>query len=116
MATLMDSGSFDRLDELFTEDFVYDVEAFGRGRLVGVDAFVEASRALGDDNPLGHHVTNPLVIGNRDGEAIVRSRGIAILANGTSGTVTDEDVVRRTDAGWRIARRTVVPRRRPLHA
>jgi 3-phenylpropionate/cinnamic acid dioxygenase small subunit len=113
---LMDAGSFDRLDELFTEDFVYDVEAFGRGRLVGVDAFVEASRALGDANPLGHHVTNPLVIGSRDGEAIVRSKGIGILANGTSGTVTYEDVVRRTGAGWRIARRTVVPRRRPLHA
>jgi hypothetical protein len=32
-----------------------------------------------------------------------------------SGTVVYEDVVRRTDAGWRIARRTVIPRRRPLH-
>ena len=37
------------------------------------------------------------------------------LADGTSGTVVYEDVVRRTSAGWRIARRTVVPRQRPLH-
>ncbi len=112
---LMDAGSFERLDELFTEDFVYDVEAFGLGRLEGAVAFTEASRALGDDNPLGHHVTNALVIGDQAGEATVRSKGIGILADGTSGTVVYEDVVRRTPAGWRIARRTVVPRRRPLH-
>ena len=28
---LMDAGEFDRLGELFTNDFVYDVEAFGFG-------------------------------------------------------------------------------------
>ena len=112
---LIDAGAFDRLDELFTEDFVYDVEALGYGHLDGARAFVEASVALGDDNPLGHHVTNALVTGGADNEATVRSKGIGILANGTSGTVVYEDVVRRTDAGWRIARRTVIPRRRPLH-
>lgn len=113
----MDSGEFDRLDELFTEDFVYDVEALGFGSLIGAAAFTEASRALGDDNPLGHHVTNALVVGDDDGdgEARVRSKGIGIRADGTSGTVVYEDVVRLTATGWRIARRTVVPRERPLH-
>jgi hypothetical protein len=113
---LMDAGSFDRLGELFTEDFVYDVEALGYGQLVGAEAFTEASRALGDGNPLGHHVTNALVVAARENEATVRSKGIGIRADGTSGTVAYEDVVRRTDAGWRIARRTVIPRERPLHA
>ena len=28
---LMDAGAFDRLDELFTDDFVYDLDAFGYG-------------------------------------------------------------------------------------
>jgi len=112
----MDAGAFGRLDELFTEDFVYDVAALGYGRLEGARAFVEASVALGDDNPLGHHVTNALVIDAAHDEATVRSKGIGILTNGASGTVVYEDVVRRTDAGWRIARRTVVPRRRPLHS
>jgi hypothetical protein len=54
----------------------------------GTEAFTAASRALGDDNPLGHHVTN---------------------------TVVYEDVVRRTGGGWRIAHRAVIPRNRPLH-
>ena len=113
---LVDSGSFDRLDELFTEDFVYDLEALGAGTLQGGQALVDASRAMGDDNPLGHHVTNALVIRGDEDEAIVRSKGIGVLTNGTSGTVVYEDVVRRTPAGWRIARRNVLPRRRPLHA
>jgi len=113
---LMDAGDFDRLDELFTKDFVYDIEALGYGSLQGAEALVEASRALGDDNPLGHHVTNALVIGGDENEATVRSKGIGILTNGTSGTVIYKDVVRRTATGWRIARRTVLPRPRPLHA
>jgi SnoaL-like domain len=112
---VMDSGEFDRLDELFTEDFVYDVEALGFGTLNGVDAFAQAARALGDDNPIGHHVTNTVVVTAEDDVATVRSKGIGILADGTSGTVVYEDVVRRTSDGWRIAYRTVVPRRRPLH-
>jgi hypothetical protein len=112
---LMDAGEFDRLDELFTGDFVYDVEALGFGLLEGADALTEASLALGDNNPLGHHVTNSLVIADEGDEATVRSKGIGILKDGTSGTVVYEDVVRRTDAGWRIARRTVIPRQRPLN-
>jgi myo-inositol catabolism protein IolC len=82
---------------------------------VGAAAFTEASRALGDDNPLGHHVTNTIVVAAGDDEATARSKGIGVLADGTSGTVVYEDVVRRTAAGWRIARRAVIPRKRPLH-
>lgn len=112
---LMDAGEFDRLDELFTDDFVYDVEALGFGSLKGAAAFTEASLTLGDGNPLGHHVTNALVIADEGDVATVRSKGIGIQADGTSGTVVYEDVVRRTGVGWRIARRTVIPRERPLH-
>src|SRR5689334_4176639 len=112
---LMDGGDFDRLDELFTEDVIYDVTALGLGTLEGADALTEASRALGDDNPLGHHVTNALVIDDEGDVARVRSKGIGILPDGTSGTVVYDDLVRRTGAGWRIAHRTVIPRKRPLH-
>ena len=111
---LMDAGDFDRLDEVFTQDFVYDLQAFGFGALEGADALIEASRALGDDNPVGHHVTNALVIDGRDDQAMARSKGIGIMADGSSGSVVYEDLLRRTSAGWRIARRTVVQRRRPL--
>ncbi|HEY1298599.1 MAG TPA: nuclear transport factor 2 family protein [Chloroflexota bacterium] len=114
---LMDAGEFDRLDELFTDDFVYDLEHLGYGQLRGVNAFVEAATALGDDNPLGHHVTNSLVVAEEDdGSVRVRSKGIGIRADGSSGSVVYEDFVRRSNGGWRIARRSVIPRRRALQA
>jgi hypothetical protein len=113
---VMDAGEFDRLDELFADDFVYDLERLGSGRLEGAKALVDAAIAVGDANPLGHHVTNSLVIGEEDdGSVRVRSKGIGVRADGSSGTVVYEDLVRRTDRGWRIARRAVIPRMRPLH-
>lgn len=109
-------ANFDRLGELFTDGFVYDVEAMGFGKLEGAAALTEAAGALGDANPLGHHVTNTLILSTSgDDEAAVVSKGIGISADGTSGTVVYEDTVERTAAGWRIAYRKVVPRRRPLH-
>ena len=79
---LVDAGEFGRLGEVFTDDFVYDVSALGFGSLAGAEAFTEASRALGDDNPLGHHVTNTIVVAAGDGEVMVCSKGIGILADG----------------------------------
>lgn len=111
---LMDEGRFDRLGELFTDDVVYDVSALGGGELRGAAAIAEAGRTLGDRNPVGHHVTNIVVTELGDDEASVVSKGIGIMADGTAGSVVYEDRVRRTSAGWRIARRRVLPRRRPL--
>jgi hypothetical protein len=111
---LVDAGAFERLSEVFTEDVVYDLRPLGGGLLEGIDAMASAARALGDDNPLGHHVTNTIVIAGEDDLATVHAKGIAVRADGTTGTVVYEDVVRRTRAGWRIARRTVIPRRRAL--
>ncbi|HKW11868.1 MAG TPA: nuclear transport factor 2 family protein [Gemmatimonadaceae bacterium] len=111
---LMDHGELQRLDELFTRDVVYDLRDFGRGELRGIDAIADAALALGDGNPLGHHVTNIVITDVSDDEVRVLSKGIGIRADGTSGTLVYEDVVRRVDAGWRIARRRVVLRREPL--
>lgn len=113
---LMDEGGFDRLDELFTPDFVYDVSLLGGGELRGAADLEAAARTLGDANPLGHHVTNVIVqAGSEPDRATVRSKGIGVLADGTTGSVSYEDVVTKNDNGWRIHRRRVVPRKRPLH-
>lgn len=60
-------------------------------------------------------MTNVIVIADEDNVATVRSKGIGIQADGTSGTVVYEDLARRTSGGCRIACRTVIPRYRPLH-
>ena len=112
---LVDNGEFDRFNELFTLDVVYDLQDFGRGELHGIDAVIEAALALGDGNPIGHHVTNTLITEFQDDEVRVLSKAIGIRANGTSGSLVYEDIVRRGATVWRIARRRVVMRRRPLH-
>lgn len=111
---LCDEGELDRLDELFTDDVVYDVTDFGQEPLTGVEAIRAAAVALGDANPVGHHVTNIVLTEGDDGEVHARSKGIGINMDGTSGSVTYEDTFVLTGQGWRISYRKVVARRVPL--
>ena len=111
---LVDAGAFERLHELFTNDVVYDLRDFGGAELRGIDAVAEASIALGDANPLAHHVTNVLITSAEGPIVRVMSKGIGIRSDGSAGSVTYQDEVRKDAAGWRISRRHVSPRRRPL--
>ena len=111
---LMEDGAFDRLGELVTDDVIYDVTDQGGGEL-DRDGIRAAGLALGDGNPLGHHVTNVMIVSVVDGVVHVRSKGFGVMSDGTVGTVGYEDEIVNTDSGWRIARRKVLSRRRPLH-
>lgn len=112
---VFDDGDLDRLDALFTPSVEYDVTALGGEVLHGIEAIRAAALALGDGNPLGHHVTNIVIGEHIDGTVGVRSKGIGVNTDGTVGTVTYEDTVVDNGSGWRIDRRTVVPRRVPLN-
>ena len=107
---LFDDGELDRLDLLFTASVRYDVTAFGGGVLQGIEAIRAATLALGDRNPVGHHVTNVVLTEQPDGSVRARSKGIGVYADGTAGSVTYEDEIVRTGDGWRIDARTVAPR------
>ena len=111
---LVDDGDLDRLDEVFTPGVVYDVSPMGAEPIEGLAGLVAAAEALGDRNPVGHHVTNVVLVPRSDDHVDARSKAIGINADGSCGSVTYEDMVVRTDAGWRIARRRGIPRRRPL--
>ena len=111
---LFDDSELDRLDLLFTASVSYDVTAFGGSVLRGIEAIRSAALDVGDRNPVGHHVTNVVVAEQPDGSVRARSKGIGVYADGTVGSVTYEDTVVRTGEGWRVASRTVVPRRTPL--
>jgi 3-phenylpropionate/cinnamic acid dioxygenase small subunit len=111
---LCDSGELDRLGELFTPDVVYDVSEFGQEPLLGVAACAAAGRALGELNPVGHHVTNVVLTEVADGRVHARSKGIGVNADGTTGSLTYEDTVVRTPHGWRISHRKLRAHRTPL--
>lgn len=110
---LVDSGEFERFDELFTLDVLYDLRDYGGAELRGIPAIVAAAKALGEANPLSHHVTNVVV--TVEGDVVrVRSKGIGVRTDGSVGAVVYDDEVQRGVDGWRIARRRVSPRRTPL--
>ncbi|WP_327093118.1 nuclear transport factor 2 family protein [Nonomuraea sp. NBC_01738] len=111
---LIDAGALERLEELFTEDVVYDIADFGFGAVRGVAGIRDAALALGEGNPVGHHVTN--IVLTEVGVDRVRavSKGLGVMADGTCGSVTYKDVIIRGEYGWRISRRTVLARRAPL--
>jgi len=111
---LTDRGDFDGLRELFTEDVTYDVSALGGGVLAGLAAAREAALALGERNPVAHHVTNIVLAEAPDGAVRALSKGFGVMADGSVGSVTYEDTVVRGSAGWRITHRVVRPHRVPL--
>lgn len=112
---LVDNGALDRLDELFTDDVVYDLAPLGGAVLNGVEAIRASARELGDRNPVAHLVTNVLVQ-QRDGELTACSKFIGVQRDGSVGSGVYDDVLRHTADGWRISRRRVSLRSQPLSA
>jgi ketosteroid isomerase-like protein len=111
---LTDAGELDQAGELFTSDVTYDLDDFGLGSLHGTAALRAAALALGDANPVGHHVTNTVITRIDDRSARVRSKGIGIKADGTAGSVGYDDIVTRQPDGWKISYRKVTARRAAL--
>ncbi|MFJ4186638.1 nuclear transport factor 2 family protein [Kitasatospora sp. NPDC089509] len=81
----------------------------------GPAAVKAAALALGDANPVAHHVTDVVIGVPEDGQVPVRSKGLGIRADGTCGSVSYHDIVVRTGDGWRIRHRKVSARRLPLN-
>jgi ketosteroid isomerase-like protein len=112
---LFDEGQLERLDELFIDDVVYDVTDVGMAALHGIAEIRAATLELGAANPVAHHVTN-IVITEVEGDCVrTRCKAIAVKSDGSCGSATYVDTLRREAGGWRISRRTVLARRVPLN-
>jgi len=112
---LVDDGRLDELGQVFSPNVVYDLQDFGLGKLQGLSAMQESARAMGDANPVGHHVTNVVLTEGEDGHTVnARSKGIGIKSDGSCGSVVYEDVIKKQQGEWRITYRKVIARRAPL--
>ena len=112
---LVDDGRLDELNLVFAADVMHDLTAFGLGIHQGLGSIWEAAAALGDANPVGHHVTNSVIVEVKDDDTVVtRSKGIGVRADGTAGSVVCDDTVTKRDGAWRITARTITVRRKPL--
>jgi hypothetical protein len=112
---LIDTGQLDRLHEIFTADVAYDVSDFGGGVINGLEAMREWVLDLGDKNPVAHHVTNIVLDEITDDVVRCLSKGIGVNVEGTVRSVTFDDHIERSGAGWRVTHRVVKARRLPLH-
>lgn len=112
---LFDDGELERLDELFTADVLYDASDFGQDAMRGIDSIRSAALAMGDRNPVAHLVTNVVITSDGAGTISVKSKGLGVTVDGKIGSVTYLDTVVSTPAGWRISRRVMRARRRPLN-
>lgn len=108
---ILDERDWDALDQVFTEDIVYDATDFDLGVMRGIPAIVESWCEPFDGHPLGHYTTNVVVSEDEDGTVRVRSKHLGPRP-GSVTLMTYHDVVRRTDAGWRLAERTAKLRHR----
>ena len=111
---LCDRGDLAGMSALLTEEVTYDLSALGLGVLEGRASVREAAVALGEANPLAHHVTNIVVDQAPDGTVRASSKGLAVMVNGSIGSVTYDDTFQPGQTGWRIAHRVIRPRRVPL--
>ena len=102
---IIDAEEWDRMDELFTEDLVFDASSFGTAVHHGIPALRKEWETT-SQHPLAHHATNIVVTEDPDGTVRVLSKGIGVGRKGRVGSVTYRDVVRKEDGGWRIAHRT----------
>ena len=108
---VIDERRWAQLDELFTDDAVFDASDFGAPVTGSLTELRTMWSADDEQHPLAHHATNILVTEDADGTVHAVSKGLGVLRNGRVASVTYRDDLRWTDSGWRLARRVAVLRR-----
>jgi len=110
---VLDDVAHHRYPEIFTEDVVFDMSAYG---VANLNSRAEIAAAFQGRNMYGHLTTN-IVVETLDADsAQVHSKYIAFANDGGIQTGDYFDVVVRTDAGWRLKVRRAVPRMPRLFA
>jgi hypothetical protein len=107
---IVDTRSWDDLDEVFTDDAVFDTSDFGQGRLEGLGAI--RTMFAGSHPPYSVNIVNVVVSdGEEAGTARAYSKNLGLLPRGRIGSASYDDELVKTDAGWRVARRVARARR-----
>ena len=104
---LVDARAWPRLGEIFSEDGVFDVVAYGAGRhegLARVIAFFERAA-----HPPAHHATN-LYVFEEGGQPRAWSKYAVPGEGGRMFGGDYRDVLVKTGGGWRIRERVVTKR------
>ncbi|MEM7338816.1 MAG: nuclear transport factor 2 family protein [Actinomycetota bacterium] len=106
----IDDRDWDRLDQIFTADAVFDLTDLGVPLLEGLDR-IKAFMDTEAEHPRTHTMTN-VYADETDNGANLFFRIVALLGGGKVGTASYYDQVVKTPDGWRVAHRVVTLRRR----
>jgi len=107
----IDDRDWDRLDDIFTTDGVFDLTDLGAPRCEGLEA-IKQFMDRDAEHPRTHMMTNIYVDETPSGVQL-RFRIVALLGGGKVGTASYYDDVIKTPDGWRVTHRVVTRRRRP---
>ena len=107
----IDDRDWARLDEIFTDDAIFDLTDLGEPCLNGL---AEIKRYMDEDakHPRAHLMTNIYVDETPEGVRLY-FRIVALLPERVVGTASYYDDVVKTPAGWRVQNRVIKLRRRP---
>ena len=106
---IVDDRDWSRFSELFTEDAVLTISGLPDGEVVqdGMAAIVEYMET--SRHAVSHHITNVELVSQ--GDAVrVRAKIIGPGRTGRVGVGDYDDLVVRTDSGWRISRKRLTLR------
>jgi hypothetical protein len=106
---LIDDRNWNALTAVFTEDVV--VEWINENGSTTATLPELAALWANYNHPSGHHSTNAICEAAEDGNLRVRSKGLAVESDGRAWSVAYDDILVRTEQGWRIRKRVV--RERP---
>ena len=95
---VIDSNEVERLNEVFTEDAVLDLSAFGAGVWHGLPAIIERFRK---PQAITHASTTALVCEDGNGVVTLLSKTVAVRNDGTTLASIHNDRMQRTAEGWR---------------
>ena len=106
----IDDRDWDRLDQIFTQDAVFDLTDVGAHRIVGLDA-IKKFMDVEARHPRTHMMTN-IYVDEADAGVKLNFRIVALLPEGKVGTASYYDDVVKTPDGWRVSNRVTTLRRR----
>lgn len=101
----IDRKVFEELATVFTEDATFDASDFGRPARRGINQIIDLMTHE-RHHPLAHHTTDTALEAVSNTTARVRSRGLAVLHDGTVRSLLYDDLAIRTPVGWRLSERT----------
>jgi hypothetical protein len=110
---LIDSQDWGRLNEVFTEDAVFDGTDLGWPMLGSLAELITYWTDPATIHPLGHHSTNVVVTSTGPDTATCLSKNVSVHEDVVKSS-TYTDTLRRTPDGWRLTSRILTRQRRPV--